>query len=242
MHMSTIITGHSGFENTGRDSLYSVEAAVERKLDCVEVDVRIDAMGALRLSHDARKDYGAAATLAQAMDIIASSGTCINCDLKSPFALYPVLELAGRCGLKAGQLIFSGSVSCDLLAYDADVAHRARIFLNIEELVKYFLCASSGDMAGLLRDPWPHIGSALDSAEPDLLRRIADAARALGAEAINLPHRLPLSVLRSLRACGAELSIWTVNDEADIVRALSLEPINITTMEPERVARVINRP
>lgn len=241
MHMSTIITGHSGFENTGRDSLRSVEVAVERKLDCVEVDVRIDAMGVLRLSHDVRKDYGAAATLAQAMDIIASSDTCINCDLKSPFALYPVLELAGRCGLKAGQLIFSGSVSCDLLAYDADVAHRARIFLNIEELVKYFLCASSGDMAGLLRDPWPHIGSALDSAEPDLLRRIANAASALGAEAINLPHRLPLSVLRSLRACGAELSIWTVNDEADIVRALSLEPINITTMEPARVAGVISR-
>lgn len=234
----TIITGHSGFENTGRDSIETVVKGVEMGLECVEVDVRMDAQGSLRLSHDCRSSYEGAASLREAMCLIAASDTCLNCDLKEPRTLYPVLALAKECGVREGRLIFSGSVPCDLLAADESISREARIFLNIEEIAKYMYAGQSGDFADLLRTPWSQLYEAFGCFDDQMLGKIYRAAESVGAETINLPKKLPYEMLTKLRSLGAELSIWTVNEEEELKRMLKLEPLNITTMQPGIALRI----
>lgn len=234
----TIITGHSGFEDTGKDSLETVEKALEMGLECVEVDVRMDDCGCLRLSHDYRSSYDGAVMLKDVMRRIASSKTCLNCDLKEQRVIYPVLALAKDCGMKEGQLIFSGSVSCDLLAVDEQISREARIFLNIEEIAKYMIAGISDDFVNLMRTPWMQLMNAIETIDDRMLERIYSASKSVGAETINLPKNLPFEMLKKLRELGAELSIWTVNEQEDLKRMLSLQPLNITTMQVTKALRL----
>ena len=226
----TFITAHSGCEQTARDSYESIEAGILAGADCVEVDVRMDS-GALVLSHDRRERYGEAVRLERAFEKIVESGCRINCDLKEPSALYPVLELAARCGVSPRQLIFSGSVSCDLLAADPDVAKRAQIFLNIEELGKYFLAGRTADLGLLLRNPWSGMRDALSEMLDSGVEEIAAAAKSLGVEVLNLPYqRLTGEHIAQFRACGMQLSLWTVNSADDLRRLLREDLHNVTTL------------
>ena len=100
----TAITAHSGCEGTLRDSFEGIERGIALGAECVEVDVQMDAAGTLRLSHDARADYSGAETLEKAFARIADAGISVNCDLKAPRVIYPVLEMAKRYGLTGGQL------------------------------------------------------------------------------------------------------------------------------------------
>ena len=47
-----LITAHSGCEGTGIDTMESVEKALLFGADAVEIDVRMDPFGDLRISHD----------------------------------------------------------------------------------------------------------------------------------------------------------------------------------------------
>ena len=221
---NTAITAHSGCEGTMRDSFESIERGIALGADCVEVDVQIDAAGVLRLSHDRREDYSGAETLEHAFARVADAGININCDLKAPRVLYPVLELAEKFGLTDGRLIFSGSVSCDLLAADPEIARKARIFLNGEEIGKYFYCGAAPDFAQILRSPWSFLRERnveiMDARIPEIV-----------AAAINLPFKdLTHEHIARFRACGAELSLWTVNEEADMRRLLNEDLLSMTTL------------
>lgn len=228
---NTAITAHSGCEGTERDSFESIERGIALGVECVEVDVRMDATGALRLSHDRREDYSGAETLERAFARIADAGIHVNCDLKEPRALYPVLGLAEKFGLTGGRLIFSGSVSCDLLAADPEIARRARIFLNGEELAKYLYSGDAACFAEILRAPWSFLRERYVEIMDSKIPQLAEAARSVGAAAINLPFKnLTHEHIARFRACGAELSLWTVNEEADMHRLLKEDLLNMTTL------------
>ena len=236
---NTMITAHSGCEGARCDSYESIELGIALGAEWVEVDVRLDTAGVLRLSHDARADYSGAETLERAFARVADAKVSINCDLKEPRALYPVLALAERYGLTGGRLIFSGSVSCDLLAADPEIARKSRVFLNIEELAKYLYSGEAADFAEILRSPWsclrPRYAEIMDSRIPQL----AAAAKSVGAAAINLPFEgLTHAHITRLRACGAELSLWTVNREADMRRLLSEDLLGITTTNVRKAMQV----
>lgn len=233
--MVTAITAHSGCEGTPLDSLDSVDMGISMGADCVEVDVQSDESGVLRLSHDARADYTGTATLESAFERIAGSTMGINCDLKSPRTLYPALALARRFGLNDGRLIFSGSVSCDLLASDPDIARDARIYLNIEEIAKYFCCGQAHDFAGALRKPWSVVESRLDELLEIDIPLICRAAASVGAYAVNAPYaHLTDEHIARFGKCGTRLSLWTVNDESAQSRLLKLNLCNITTTSVRR--------
>ena len=236
---NTAITAHSGCEGTCCDSFESVERGIELDAECVEVDVRLDTAGVLRLSHDYRADYSGAETLERAFARVADAGININCDLKEPRALYPVLALAKKYGLTDGRLIFSGSVSCDLLAADPEIARKSRVFLNVEELAKYLYAGEAADFAGILRSPWgelrPRYVEIMDSSIPQLVA----AANGVGAAALNLPFEgLTHEHIAQLRACGAELSLWTVNKEEDMRRLLAEDLLGITTTSVRKAMEV----
>lgn len=227
----TAITAHSGCDGTDRDSLASVEQGITLGADCVEVDVRMDAKGRLRLSHDARADYQGAACLEDALRRAAEAGIRVNCDLKQPSALYPTLLMADRCGLSREQLVFSGSVSLDLLAADAAVARRAQVYLNIEEMLKFLLAGQTKGLTALLSSPWSALKPQYAALMEDHSAWLADMALDLGAAAINMPYQgVTERHIAFFRARGIGLSLWTVNHGADMELLLAARPQNITTL------------
>lgn len=235
----TAITAHSGCDGTERDSFASVERGIALGADCVEVDVRMDAKGGLRLSHDARADYQGAACLEDALKCVAQSGVCVNCDLKQPSVLYPVLDMAERCGLGREQLILSGSVSCDLLAADASVARRAQVYLNIEEMLKLLLSGQIDDLTALFSSPWERLKPQYAALMEERMGWAADVALNLGAAAINLPYYgVTERHIGFFGAKGIGLSLWTVNDEEEMARLLALAPRNITTLKVKDALRL----
>lgn len=231
----TAITAHSGCDGTERDSFASIEAGIALGADCVEVDVRMDAEGCLRLSHDARADYQGAVLLEDALRRVAQTGARVNCDLKQPAALYPVLAMAEACGLGREQLILSGSVSCDLLAADASVARRAQVYLNIEEMLKLLLVGQTSSLSQLFVFPWDALKEQYAALLQTRMGWLADTALSLGAAAINLPYQgVEGRHVDFFRDKGIGLSLWTVNEQEDMARLLAFAPQNITTLHVER--------
>ena len=85
----TLITAHSGCENTPDNSIEAVLAGIRAGADCVEVDVRIGAQGVLMLTHDLPGKGEEPAILEQAFACLQGTNVCINCDLKEYEALLP---------------------------------------------------------------------------------------------------------------------------------------------------------
>jgi len=213
----TLLTAHSGCENTAENSLESIQTGIALGADCVEVDVRLSQDGTLVLSHDAPETAHGLVTLAEAFGKLPDS-VSVNCDLKQPDALYPTLELAQRCGIERDRLIFSGSVPIAQLQRDASIARRCRIFLNSEEICRF-----------LMNDP-----SVSREAQAAFFMQnmefIADFMKKLGAEALNAPYLyVSDEAIAALRRLGVELSLWTVNDADTLRHLLEKDILNITT-------------
>lgn len=218
---STLITAHSGCENTPENSLQSIETGIALHADCVEVDVRLAGDGTLYLSHDASACFCQQLTLAAAFEAIAHTDISINCDLKEPGALYPVLHLAQQLSFPRSRLIFSGAVDIRLLLQDAAIARRSRIHLNSEEIVAHLTGAPAPDRS--------------QQARYLLENRAAVAAflRSVHAEALNAPYKYFTDAdISALQAEGIALSLWTVNDEEALQRLLPCRLLNITTRQP----------
>lgn len=236
--MNTMITGHSGFENSGEATLNSVATAIRMELDCVEVDVRLDPEGTPRLSHDDFVNYKEAVLLRDVFTLIAKCDIRINVDLKTPDPLYTVLDLAEECGLKPGQLIFSGSVEGGALDADENIVRRARIFWNLEEIFKsYFMNAEEYRAMRALRHEEGR--EVMDKLINDRFEEFVDIVKTRGVAAVNLSYRhLKYETVEKLCACGIPLSVWTVNDEDWMKKIFALGAVNLTSMEPTLALKV----
>ncbi len=131
--MATIITAHSGAENTENNSLHSVEVLIAGKADALEVDVRKNLQGELILSHDRDEsgEYAGAVTLEKVFKL-AAMRPCykINCDLKETDLERDVLAVAEKVGF--GGLIYTGNVSEEIAA-DPVMRKKAELFFNYED-------------------------------------------------------------------------------------------------------------
>ena len=216
--MHPYITAHAGSENTPDNTLESVLAASRLGADFVEVDVRLDAHGVPRLTHDTPGDFAGCPRLEDALRAIAAGGCGVNCDLKESEALDAALALGEACGLSPARLVFSGDVPIARLLDEPDIARRATIFLNSE-----IICAHMAGTDGLTRAEQ----SLYLAAHPD---EVCGLLRETGARALNAPYlAFPEMLLRGLRAHGIALSLWTVNDGEALERLLREDVLNITT-------------
>lgn len=227
MSVNIMITAHSGCEGTPDNSMASIEKAVALGADCVEIDVRADGKGKLWLSHDLPEDYSGLVSLEAAFVLIRESGVAVNCDLKEYGALQPVLALADQFGIAPEKLIFSGSVDTALLETAPDIARRARIFINSEELMRDLMKTGLPDRTGQ---------TAFMLAHPEA---VADRLHALGAEALNVPYKhMPDELIAKLRARNVALSLWTLNDEAVLRAFMEKDLLNITTRNASAALRL----
>jgi len=233
----TIITAHSGCERTPRDSLASVQRALACAADAIEVDVRADTRGNLRIAHDplTEQDQASKPTLRQVLDMIAATGLRLNCDLKEQRVLYDVLAMARDAGFGPERLFLTGCLSPEQLARDPAICRQATVMVNIEEILKMMAAGpllSAGrlsDFTRLMDRPWSVLEHRpLTAAETGT---VMDMVGILGARALNMPVALlDQAFIEQAAAARVPLSVWTVNQAADIDRCLAAGTFNITTL------------
>lgn len=115
MNTRTMITAHSGAEDTQDNTLESLRALAALGADAVEVDVR-RADGRLVLSHDAPGSAGECDSLEDCLRIVAArEGLRVNIDLKQPGMVREIAALARTLGAEE-RLLFTGDVNADDMA------------------------------------------------------------------------------------------------------------------------------
>ena len=230
---TTCITAHAGCEGMPDDSVLAVKEGIRIGADTVEVDVRMGPEGVLYLAHNERADFSGAERLEDALKLVYENEISINCDLKERRCLYPVIELAEKIGLPARKLIFSGAVSCELLASDASLTNRCRIFLNIEEICKFILCADCVDLGKLFRDPWKQVRPLIWDFLHTCPDKVTGMAKAVGAENINSYYKIfDHELIETFDELGMPLSLWTITDFEDQKAYIGEKLANITTRAP----------
>lgn len=254
-----MITAHSGCEGTGIDTMDSIEKALLFGADAVEIDIRMDPFGDLRISHDplSLKDYLQKNPLEDVFDRVLPTSALINFDLKEEAALYKTINAAHDFGFPTERLIFSGCTTPGQLINDPELAHNANFFLNLEEVLKYVYAHRKEEFnkevfAMLMEDPYiifinegglipdiylseaVKIRQKIYAISRTLLEKInEDTVRIYQetqAAAANLPRFLLwTSVVEKLKAGNIRLSVWTVNEPELIRRCLDIGVFNITT-------------
>ena len=108
----TIITAHSGCENTPPNSREHILAAIASGSEMIEVDVRM-ADGELRLSHDVPEDPTSCVTLRECFSLVAPEENLhMNIDVKTEGLLESVMALAKEFSLE-NRIIFTGASNED---------------------------------------------------------------------------------------------------------------------------------
>lgn len=231
------ITAHSGCEDTPIDSLESIDKALEFGADAIEVDVRVDQNGELRIAHNAvsLQEYYEKLTLQTVLDRIRFTDLAVNFDIKEQAALYKTLEAAERAGFPRERLIFSGCTGPEQLARDPNLAERARFFLNIEEVMKFVHLRKCPDVdierfSVLMNDPWEVIRERGMEIPEEWIEDTVKLYKLLHAEAANISKRiLDTPLIKALTADGFPLSVWTVNETDIFQRCLELKVPYVTT-------------
>lgn len=244
--MRTTITAHSGCEQTPNDSLESIHKATGLGADLVEVDVRRDHGGRLVISHDKRDDYRDRPFLEEAFRLVlAEPSLSINCDMKEGEAIGSVLELADQVGLIPGRLAFSGNVLPSLLYRQPDIAKRANIYINIEELVRGLILEELPEQEReklLEQSAWTVLRERGQDNMLEYVDVIARTCRKLQVKALNLPVALDKDGLYDrLEALEVPLSVWEVNDPDKIQELLHRGVKNITTRAVETALALRNQ-
>lgn len=209
-----MITAHSGCDGTKNNSLEFIRHALDTEADCLEVDVRKNYLGELVLSHDESEED--CVKLQDALALLRERpGKMINCDLKHEGLELPVYRLAAQLQM-ADRLIYSGTVSTELLREKEDKLPEAGIYLNIESIYP-----------GIYDETEDRTVRALELDQLD--QALEEAKRCHGA-VINMEYTLVTDeVLECLSKHGLGCSAWTVDEEPEIRRLLGKGIANVTT-------------
>lgn len=241
-----LITAHSGCEESEIDSMDSIIIALDCGADAVEIDVRVDKNGELRISHNevSQEEYSKKLTLRQVFEFIRDTRLMVNCDLKEQAALYKTLEEAEKCGISAERLILSGCPSPEQLARDISLFDRGKFFLNIEEVIKFIWLRKNSifdldQFINLMKDPWKIIKTEGFEHLESYIDETVRCYQLLHANAVNMPKTLLESLMANeLQAAGIPLSIWTVNEPELVQACLTNKVFNITTRKVRQALQI----
>lgn len=231
-----MITAHSGCEGTERDSLESIEKALQYNADAIEIDVRRAQDGVLRLSHNllSEDEYKSKALVADAFDRIKNTDLLVNCDIKEPAALYYTLDLAASFGLTRERLIITGCTSAEQLVRDPHLVDKAQVFANIEQLLKYdyFMSHIFSGVHDFLQNLDEPVGKVKYEFQmnDETIQKVIDYCKLLHVQGLNLPYQvLDDHFAEVMNEEHVPFSVWTVNDKVLAGHLLLLNAFNITT-------------
>ena len=266
-----IITAHSGCEGTGIDTMESIDKALFYGADAIEIDVRLDPFGDMRISHDplSIEDYLQKNLLANVFQRVRTTSLLINFDLKEEAALYKTLDAARNDGFPMERLIFTGCTTPVRLVNDPELTRKANFFINLEELLKYVFEHHKEEFSRevfqmLMEEPFLILIDE-DSEIPDMYfskpvsisqkiyaisrtvreKIYEDAVRSYQetkAAAVNLPKFLLYTrIAEIMKASEIPLSVWTVNEPEMVRRCLEAGACNITTQKIQMTKQILEQ-
>lgn len=199
----SLITAHSGCDDTPDNSIEFLAYAFNSNADVVEIDVRRGKNGQLMLSHDHASD---GLTLESALNHLKQSSKKLNCDLKESGLEAQVFALA-RSFQVENKLIYSGTVQPDPTS---DWFKQVDVFYNIElavENVRIFVSPGYESDRALF-------------VESILSKQVT---------CINMPEFVYAQNRELFDRIGCQCSVWTVNDPQLIELYLRKNIFNLTT-------------
>jgi hypothetical protein len=210
-----MITAHGGALGTGRNSKKYFDTVCAYPIGAIEVDIR-RRFGELVLGHIAapvRKSK--VITLSEVFEYCKVNNVMVNCDVKERNMVAPVLELAER--LDAREFIyFTGSVKpSEIAALTGGTAYvNTHFYKRKIPLSVKNLPAIKAYLVGFNNPRLRGINIPYSYATDEFMLRAAE---------IDLP-----------------LSIYTVDDRAELKRLISFNPWNITTNIVDAAFDIIN--
>ncbi len=228
--------GHRGASaHEPENTLRSIRRALEMGANGIEIDVRLSRDGELVVFHDARlarttgsRGTVSRRTLAELRQLDAGGGERIP-TLREVFDL-----VAGRAWLNV-ELKARGTGAAVLRETERAVAEGGWRYEDI--VVSSFHRAEIKAMRALGGEGAASVRVGLLLARrPVSLARLAEA---LGATSLHLPRRLASpGMLARARALGLRVLVFTVNDEAEIVRLRQAGVDGVFTDHPDRALAV----
>lgn len=203
-------TAHTGCVETKANSLESIDVGVQYGADIVEFDLNFTSEGEPVLSHDEPK--GGEVTLDEAFRKISEyKNLKVNVDVKSTVALGKVKALAEKHHIL--ERIFYTGIGEDFVeAVQRDTPD-----------IPYYL----------------NVGVEKNQSE-EYLNSLVKKVKDCGAVGINFnKDNATKKLVDVFHGNGLLVSIWTVNNTADIYRILSYSPDNITTRRPDKIKKIL---
>lgn len=207
------VTAHTGCERTKDNSLDAITFGFGYGADIVEFDLNFDNEGNAVLSHDAPGSRKCV-TLDEAFALVSGYNKLkVNVDVKSTEYLEKVVLTAERYGI-SDRIFFTG-IERDKVDTVKEKAPGVEYYLNVR------VDSSKKDDAGYISG---------------LVTEVKEA----GACGINLQHRGCSQLLvNELHKNELLVSVWTVNNRADMRKMLSLGVDNITTRKIKALKEMI---
>ena len=206
------ITAHTGCMGTQQNSLDSMKVGKGNGANIVEFDLRCDNNGDLVLSHDEPK--GGEIPLNEAFALLSSfENTKANVDIKMTDELEKVYPLAKEYNV-ADKIFYTG-VKDEFVEPVKTKSPEISYFLNVKV-------------------------SKLKNKNRNSLLSLVEKVKNAGAIGINFKYTSASKELVDVfHENGLLVSIWTVDDENNMYKILSFGPDNITTRNPDKLAKII---
>ena len=206
------ITAHTGCMGTQQNSLDSMKIGKGNGANIVEFDLRCDNNGDLVLSHDEPK--GGEIPLNEAFALLSSfENTKANVDIKMTDELEKVYPLAKKYNV-ADKIFYTG-VKDEFVEPVKTKSPEISYFLNVKV-------------------------SKLKNKNRNYLLSLVEKVKNAGAIGINFKYTSASKELVDVfHENGLLVSIWTVDDENNMYKILSFGPDNITTRNPDKLAKII---
>jgi glycerophosphoryl diester phosphodiesterase len=214
--------GHRGAPALApENTIASLEAAIDRGVDLVEMDVVAD-LGELRLAHGVERVTPESPSLAEALELVAARGVGVIVDLKSSGAERGVVT-----ALRRQQLVDRAVVAS---------SHAASL-RSVKELEPSLTTGISYpfDRVGIAERPafQPLIRAGLSGLRQALPARIGRMLARARADAALLHHSLVTRrLVERCHARGAAVLAWTVEDEVALERVLAAGVDGVIANDP----------
>ena len=209
------VTAHTGAYSTTANSLDFVRAALEKKPDYLEMDIRCRPDGTLACSHDAIGTNSQGTKLSEVFELIKGTSVKVMLDIKEAATLGALHAMLAEYGLEK-QVLLAG--------LDESGTNKARENCpGIPYLLNY-----SPDTQRI--------------EDPDYRQMLIDLMKTTGSIGINCNYKYATKALADvLHENGFLLSVWTVNEEADMNRMQNLGADNMATMQPDALYALMQK-
>lgn len=206
------VTAHTGCEGTADNSLEAIKKGYESGADIVEFDLRFTNSGEPILSHD--KTGKKCVTLKEAFELVAKcEGLKVNVDCKTVENIGVVPQLAEECSI------------ADRFFYTGIEADKVRTVRELSPGVEYYLNTKV--------NKWKKNSE-------KYIRTLVKLTKDNGAVGLNIHFsEASKKMVDIFHEEGLKVSIWTVNKEKHMHKALALGCDNITTRQPSMLIEIL---